>query len=296
MRLLTLALSFLFSMSVAAQDGPKPTATLKMGAASAAPGGTAAVPVLVNGSGPVQGFSFSIDFDETILELESIEPLWLDGTNWLNEFYPDGSIRWINVRTADDLPGDSGIAEGYLAGAIVFDAKFRDLYPPPGEDSEIFALHLGVKPTAPPGSTELRFIDGAKPFPNNPSIPNIVTIQSKSVAADKLQYVTEPLLISSRLNIIGTEAPRFIRGDSNGDSTVDLSDAVFSLAYLFLGGTPPGCIDAADADDDGAVDIVDPVFTLAFLFLDGLRPPEPFEFPGPDPTGDDLPCNLGSAI
>lgn len=82
----------------------------------------------------------------------------------------------------------------------------------------------------------------------------------------------------------------FIRGRANGDATVDLSDMVFVLTYLFLGGSAPGCIDAADTNDDGGVDIGDPIFGLAALFLGGTAIPVPSEACGPDPTQDDLGC------
>jgi hypothetical protein len=63
----------------------------------------------------------------------------------------------------------------------------------------------------------------------------------------------------------------FLRGDSNQDRTVDLSDAVATLNHLFSGGPAPRCMDAADANDDGNFDISDPTATLGFLFL-GAKP------------------------
>ncbi len=79
----------------------------------------------------------------------------------------------------------------------------------------------------------------------------------------------------------------FIRGDSNMDSLIDLTDPVYTLGFLFLGGIIPSCMDASDVDDDGEVSITDAVFSLNFQFLGGLRPPAPFPGAGPDPTGDD---------
>jgi hypothetical protein len=46
-----------------------------------------------------------------------------------------------------------------------------------------------------------------------------------------------------------------VRGEANGDGKVDLSDAVFLLQHLFLGGPAPKCQDAADINDSGAVDL-----------------------------------------
>jgi hypothetical protein len=67
----------------------------------------------------------------------------------------------------------------------------------------------------------------------------------------------------------------FSRGDSNGDSAVDISDGIFTLGYLFLGSGDPGCQAAADANGDGSVNISDPTYTLVFLFGGGAAHPEP---------------------
>ena len=82
----------------------------------------------------------------------------------------------------------------------------------------------------------------------------------------------------------------FLRGDSNRDGHVDLSDAVYTLGYLFLGGPAPACADAADADDSGLVEITDSIRLLGTLFLGDEALPPPTGEPGPDPTADGLPC------
>lgn len=82
----------------------------------------------------------------------------------------------------------------------------------------------------------------------------------------------------------------FLRGDSNVDSRLDLSDAVFTLRYLFQGGEAPLCLDALDSNDSGMVDISDPAHTLRHLFLGGDAPPAPGMECGTDPSDDDLGC------
>jgi len=79
------------------------------------------------------------------------------------------------------------------------------------------------------------------------------------------------------------EGAVFRRGDSNGDGRVDISDPVSIVAFLFLGGSPSLCADAADANDDGKIDISDPVGILGFLFLGTDAP----QVPGPDTCGED---------
>lgn len=81
----------------------------------------------------------------------------------------------------------------------------------------------------------------------------------------------------------------FLRGDANGDGTLNVADSVRTLGMLF-GPLLLPCRDAADANDDGAVDISDAVFSLSRLFLGDAPPPPPFPECGPDPTRDALDC------
>jgi hypothetical protein len=85
--------------------------------------------------------------------------------------------------------------------------------------------------------------------------------------------------------------PQFRRGNANADTTINIDDAVFVLAYLFAKGALPPCMDAADSNDDGKVDISDAVKTLAHLFANTGPLPDPFEQCGPDPTRDELTCD-----
>ena len=88
------------------------------------------------------------------------------------------------------------------------------------------------------------------------------------------------------------DAVRFVRGDTNGDAALDISDAVATLNYLFLGGANNAvtCEDSADVNDDGMLNITDPVYLLSFLFQGGLPPAEPFPQEGVDETEDGLSC------
>ncbi|MGQ9591777.1 MAG: hypothetical protein ACUVYA_15955 [Planctomycetota bacterium] len=82
----------------------------------------------------------------------------------------------------------------------------------------------------------------------------------------------------------------FIRGDSNRDGRVDVSDPVHTLRWLFLAGAEPACADAADANDDGAIDVSDPIAVLGHLFLGAGALPEPVGVEGQDGTSDALVC------
>jgi hypothetical protein len=88
----------------------------------------------------------------------------------------------------------------------------------------------------------------------------------------------------------------FHRGDVNGDGSINITDPVVLLEYLFLGGVKPGCMEAANADDNEALDINDPVVILSWLFLGGDAPPAPGPVGTPcgvDPAGSitDIGCD-----
>jgi hypothetical protein len=82
----------------------------------------------------------------------------------------------------------------------------------------------------------------------------------------------------------------FKRGDANVDGTVDISDPVRTLNYLFIGAPNPGCDDAMDGNDDGNVDISDGVYVLNFLFTGGAAPKAPYPDCGEDNSPDSLDC------
>jgi len=85
----------------------------------------------------------------------------------------------------------------------------------------------------------------------------------------------------------------FLRGDSNADGAVDVSDPLFTLNFLFIGGSDLRCEDSADGNDDGAVDLSDAISTLKSLFLGGPSLPAPYPQTGLDPTPDQLGCEQG---
>jgi hypothetical protein len=89
--------------------------------------------------------------------------------------------------------------------------------------------------------------------------------------------------------------PTFRRGNADTHPAIDLTDAVFILTHLFLGGAGPACPDAADVDDSGGVELTDAVFLLQYLFQGGVAPPPPgTALAGIDPTPDALPPCLAS--
>jgi hypothetical protein len=66
------------------------------------------------------------------------------------------------------------------------------------------------------------------------------------------------------------------RGDANGDSVITVTDVVYLINFLFIGGPLPiPCLEAGDVNCDGMVNSADVVYLINYLFIDGPPPCEP---------------------
>jgi hypothetical protein len=87
----------------------------------------------------------------------------------------------------------------------------------------------------------------------------------------------------------------FIRGDANGNGTINIGDPYWLLLYLFnvnnQGPDDLSCKDAADANDDEEINMADAVFLYSALMGGGPTPQLPWPNCGEDPTGP--PGSLG---
>ena len=90
-------------------------------------------------------------------------------------------------------------------------------------------------------------------------------------------------------HLSGAGARTFVRGDTNDDGRLNITDAVGILRFL-LEGAQHSCPDATDVNDDGVTNITDAIRLVDYLYARGEAPSAPFPDPGHDPTGDGLPC------
>ena len=122
-------------------------------------------------------------------------------------------------------------------------------------------------------------------------------IRESGLSIDKLVMTRDPEFVpegegpaeSARTSLGGGPEP-FVRGDTNRDGRLDISDPVATLLYLFQGSEILTCEDHGDVDDNGILQLTDPVLALSFLFREGSSPAPPFPEPGLDPTADDYDC------
>jgi hypothetical protein len=117
---------------------------------------------------------------------------------------------------------------------------------------------------------------------------NILAVEVHQSDEDSSDMTFDLALIGTQIPAIDGE-PRFIRGDANGDGSIDISDALNILFFLYAGaGTD--CRDALDSNDDGVLGLPDAVTVLQYLFQSGAVFAPPFPGRGEDPTSDSLDC------
>ncbi|MCH2373524.1 MAG: beta-propeller domain-containing protein [Planctomycetes bacterium] len=112
-----------------------------------------------------------------------------------------------------------------------------------------------------------------------------------TVAGSSARFVALVAFVILSAHASWAQETEFRRGDTNNDSVVDISDAVFTLGTLFGGSDKTTCNNAIDANDDELADLSDAIYTLNFLFTGGDPLPPPNAVCGPDPTPGSLGCD-----
>lgn len=238
--------------------------------ATVAPGDTdVALPILLDNDQTLYGFSLSLVTDASLLEMTDID---LAGTQAADAGWSFGMVE------------DEG---AHLVWGVVMDVTDpfdTELVIPVGTGVQIATLLLDVT-AAEEGEATVSFQDVPSPDPSTVADAKNILVSTDGGA--RVDFTSEPGVITIEADVV---EPEFIRGNSNGDAAVDISDAVYHLNFLFSGGTPPPCRDASDSDDSGVLDITDAIYLLAFLFQGGPAVPAPYPDPGVDPTADELGC------
>ncbi len=214
-----------------------------------------------------------LDFEIRAVTVNDVA-LGVLGYNPTDAFHSDGLVYAGTV-----------IAEGPDQGFTLF----YELIPEPRdavrgiEDEDLIAHDFNI-----PLAMELFGPDSEARF--------LLPASGGSLTADvTLEQISDPFVFQQFVDTIEVEprdgssptANEFRRGDANGDGSLDLADAVFTLAYLFTGGPASDCPDAADSDDNGRIELADPIAALGTLFLGRASLPEPVDC-GCDLTTDEL--------
>ena len=81
--------------------------------------------------------------------------------------------------------------------------------------------------------------------------------------------------ITTDLDSIYVDLVTYICGDANADGSVNVSDAVQIINFVFMGGDPPDPLESGDANCDLTVNVSDAVYIINFVFTGGNSPCDP---------------------
>ncbi len=269
---------------------------IRLGVIEARPGEVVEVPIYLTNSVPVQATQLTLEYDSSVLEIESGNSLDYEGSFYEQFFGKTFTVVSTHGTTSstfkysDDGPGFSWVGPhpdiGVATIAIVGLPIYEGFEVPPGEGTLIASLRVRVSESATPGSIIPLALsngpddDGYGPF----RMRNEITFKGET------RYATLfPQTIPGQLNII-QDITFFTRGDCNADGKLDVTDPVVNLGFQFIGTFDPPCRDALDFNDNGVIDITDPIANLTHQFVGGPPPALPGKVCGVDPTDDDLGC------
>lgn len=194
-----------------------------------------------------QGFSMGVSHDSALLSVA-------DGPTWL-------------ISTFDpDFFGPAILADGWTAGIVysftgantlAFDTTTEVVSVSYDADSSVLA---GLDTET---STDINFSDDL----GNPPVVNVVVVGGNSV-----EVGTE----GGNITFVPVTDTPFLRGNCNGDATINIADGIWILNYLYQNGPAAACEAACDFNDDGMMDASDAISVIMWRLQDGPPPTAPF--------------------
>ncbi|MCZ6795756.1 MAG: hypothetical protein O7J95_19285 [Planctomycetota bacterium] len=222
----------------------------------------------------VVGWSFGVRHDPSKLAISEAD-ITLKGTTVGELCSSVGGCDFVASGLATDCSSPDGPPTGYIMAVIL---KIEGgVFLPPQRNTLLRATYTLVKDAGRDG-TLLQVVDDVLCLPDSP--PVTIGI-GRSPTDGPITEVLPRRLTDGLIRRKGKAL--FLRGDANLDASIDLSDGITVLLFLFVDGRKLGCPDAADFDDSGELNATDAIGVFQFLFLDGDAPPPP----GPIDCGED---------
>ncbi|MFH2056045.1 MAG: dockerin type I repeat-containing protein [bacterium] len=149
---------------------------------------------------------------------------------------------------------DSGVEFGVMTGAGIHTAI-------PKGSGPIYQFYVKVKESVPVGTQTL--IEPFDPI----DLPPFDDSRFSQFSDQFGELYVEPTLVAGTLEVIAVAY-----GDANRDGSVNISDAVALIHFVFDDGEPPNPVALGDANCDGAVNITDVVYIIDYVFNGGPAP------------------------
>jgi hypothetical protein len=249
---------------------------VRLGEVEAVAGQEVEVPVFLTNSSEVEAMQLVVRYDAAVFTPR--------GFAFRGTFYEvgDSSVP----QSGGFLALDPNAGEGVFSVGLIASLVSTGSEVPPGQDRLVLKITGTVSAGAAPGTViALEPTNGEGDEGIGPAgLRNELTYRGSARFVGAI-----PTALPGRLAVV-PDISIFVRGDTNGDLALNITDAHRVLNFLFLDGMAPACLESADADDDGRINLTDAVYLLNHLFLGGPALPPPNGAPGSDPTPDSLGC------
>jgi PKD repeat protein len=179
----------------------------------------------------------------------------------LNVTYPSEGFSTAGCRT------DYFETQSYLhyfppgkTYTIKLETSSIDLQPGEGP---ILKLYFIIPGSASSGQTDTVEVDGYNTY---------LPLFSGSIA----EYQAVPM--AGTISLSGCCNHDGMRGDADGNGSVNVNDPTYLTNWIFFGGPDPPCVDSdgsmpeADADGSGSVNVNDPTYLTNWIFFEGPDP------------------------
>ncbi len=251
--------------------------------------------IQLEGDAPVQ--VATILFQKGAAEGEVLSPVWTSQTRWRASFaLAEGlnELKFFGFTSKGDLAGSATIRISY--SSTVEPLEVTDWIPRAGPDDGGTVVTLQGKGFATGMRVRFGGVEAAQVTVRSPQTAEARTPKAPAgLPADGL--VDIEVILPPSASVVKSKGfgyitgGKFIRGDSDGSTIINMTDPIALLFYLFAGErTFVPCADAADFDDNGLLGITDALLALDYLFRGGPPPAAPFPALGRDTTDDSFQC------
>lgn len=220
-------------------ESDKQSDRMILGIASADPGDTVSLPLFFENALPATGITSKIIFDSTLLSIQNVETIETRLESWTQVHpivKPGALFLHAMPNYLDTLPSLLvGFGTLVKINFIISDqAPAGTIIPVEFQDDPYWQLYWG---------------------------------HYNAYTQDGMNFI-QPTTVSGWISV-STEV---LRGDVNRDGVINISDVVYLINYLFIGGPAPDPLELGDANCDGVVNGADVVYLINYLFIGGPPP------------------------
>lgn len=205
--------------------------------------------------------------DNSFITMETLNqqgPLWAKAI--YDYLYPLTVYDSLNLRIDPIIPGDPFVPKVWDFDQRDKDSLVISAYCPQSSDSELVVLYR---------TGENGLFSPSLPVPTNESLGSsgdgVVSLVSGGELLVTYLDPDMPTRICERLLDVESTG-NYLRGDANGDGTIDVADVVHLINYLYLGGPAPHPLWVGDPNCDGVINSADVVYLINYLFKGGPPP------------------------